>query len=525
MNDLTKPTNPELEPQHSSLAGAAKKPKASGPLTVAQTVLVLAVAAFALAVFVVLTHRPWSQPEGGDEAIWDYVAQCIVRGQTPYRDVVEIKSPLSAYLSAAAMLIGRSAGMRDVIAVRLLNVLMVGSLSAVTFLVAATYLRSRLAACFAVLISLTPTHFADWMVTGTEPKLPMILFGLFSLLLIAKGKPFWAGFFSMLACLCWQPGLMFTGVAVLMFSRYLTSWRDLAALKVLLGALVPLAALLLYFYSIGALADLWMWTVVYDLKVYAPETARGIGETVALLWKVAVRVFRLDLVLVALSVAGLIVFAVERGKARVKDAKAFESPGLRDDAIVILPLIYLAFCLINFQSGPDFIPLFPFVGMFGGWFVVKLGEGRSGRSLARHLPAAALVVLFALIIFRSLSYRVESELTLQDQEKELAAIAEVLAPDDGIYVHGTVEILVLLNRPNLNPYIFLDRGKDNWIARRTPGGFRAIIDEMESSSPKVVAISRTGKVALRAELIQWVEDHYDQVELPGYEGVYLRRQR
>ncbi len=485
----------------------------------------LALAAFLIGLSVTLMHRPWNQPEGGDEAIWDYVAQCIVRGQAPYRDVVEIKSPLSAYLSAAAILIGRSAGLSDVIAVRLLNVLMAGSLSAITFLVAAAYLRSRLAACIAFLIPLTPTHFTEWMVTGTEPKLPMILFGLFSLLLIAKRKPFWAGLFSMLACLCWQPGLMFTGVAVLMFSRYLTNWRDLAAMKVLLGALVPLAVLLLYFYSIGALADFWTWTVVYNLRVYAPETAKGIGETVGLLWRVSVRVFRWDLVLVALSVAGLVLFAIERVKARLKDGKAFESPCLHEDAIVILPLIYLAFCLINFQSGPDLIPLFPFIGMFGGWFIVKLGEARSARRFARNLPAAALVVLFALIIFRSLIYKVESELTLQDQEKEFAAISRVLAPDDRIYVHGTVEILVLLNKPNLNPYIFLDRGKDDWIAKQAPGGFRAIIDEMESSSPKVVAISRAGKVAHRAELRQWVEDRYDQMELPGYEGIYLRRQR
>ena len=68
-----------------------------------------------------------------------------------------------------------------------------------------------------------PAHFSEWMVTGTQPKLPMILFGLLSVLLIGKQRPYWAGFFSMLSCLCWQPGLMFTGVAVLMFSRYLTT--------------------------------------------------------------------------------------------------------------------------------------------------------------------------------------------------------------------------------------------------------------------------------------------------------------
>jgi hypothetical protein len=479
----------------------------------------LALAAFIVGVSVTLAHRPWSQPEGGDEAIWDYVAQCIVRGQVPYRDVVEIKSPLSAYMSAGAIVIGRSVGLRDVIAIRLQNILLVGLLSAVTFLVAAKYLSSVIAGCIAVLVQLVPAHLADWMVTGTEPKLPMILFGLLSILLVAKNKPFWAGFFSMLACLCWQPGLMFTGVALLIFSRYLTRWSDLAALKVLLGAFVPLVATLLHFHLIGALEDLWLWTVVYNVSVYAPETGKGISETVGLLWRVSVRVFRVDLILLALAAAGLILFAIERAKARVKPA--ILQPRLFEDAIVIVPLIYLAFCFVNFQSGPDLIPLFPFIGIFVGWLLTS-GLRFGGRMEAR-VPAVVLIVLLGLIVFRSVTYRVQSELTLQDQERALEAISTVLSPQDKVYVHGTVEILVLLNRPNLNPHVDLRKGKDAFLAQRTPGGFGAFIDEMEAMAPKMVAISRAGRLTHRAELIQWIEGHYDPFVVPGYEGVYLRR--
>jgi hypothetical protein len=217
-------------------------------------------------------------------------------------------------------------------------------------------------------------------------------------------------------------------------------------------------------------------------------------------------------------------FVIERVRARINNRTMFTSPSLREDAIVILPVMYLTFCLINFQSGPDLIPLFPFVGLFAAWLIVRLGEARSVPRLARNLPAAALIVLFGLIILRSVTYRIEGQLTLQDQQKEFGKILRALGPDDRVYVHGSLEILVLLNRPNVNPYIFLDRGKDDWIAKRTPGGFPAILDDLESTSPKVVAISRLGKVAHRAELRNWIEDHYDQMDLPGYEGVYLRRQ-
>lgn len=486
-------------------------------------VWLLALIAFMLGVAVTLAHRPWSQAESGDEAIWDYVAQCILRGQTPYRDVVEIKTPLSAYLSAAAMWASKPMGVRDVIAVRALNVAMVGILSTVTFLVGVWCVGSRLAAAIAVLVTLAPWHFGEWMATGTEPKLPMILFGMSTLLLIARRRPFWAGFFSMLSFLSWQPGLLFTGVALLMFSRYLTAWRDLAPAKVLLGAFIPLAIVLAYFAWIGALGDLWSWTIAYNFQIYGPETARNANDTLAVLGRVLVRVFRLDLVWAALGLAGLIAFCVEGFKARQSAARFGASEVSYRAAIAIPPLVYLAFCFVNFQSGPDLIPLFPFIGLFTGWLVVKTSSSVRSRGILRPLPIISLIVLLTLILFRAVTYRAGSEISLEAQDRMFAAVAEQLGPGGQIYVHGAVELLVLLNRPNLNPYIFLDRGKDDWIARRRPGGFQALVTEMESAAPKVVALSRVAKVAHRAELEGWVEQHYERFAL-SYRDVYIRKQ-
>jgi hypothetical protein len=121
-------------------------------------------------------------------------------------------------LSAAAIVVGRPFGVRDIFAIRALHVLLVGLLSALTFLVADIYLESRVAAAIAVLIPLMREPIAKAFIGGTQPKLPMIIFGLLTLLMIARNRPLAAGAFSMLACLCWQPGLMFAGTAVLIFS-------------------------------------------------------------------------------------------------------------------------------------------------------------------------------------------------------------------------------------------------------------------------------------------------------------------
>ena len=88
----------------------------------------LALAAFLIGAAVVLADRPFTHGETGDSSIFDYIAQSIIRGQVPYRDVIDPKGPGSTYLSAAAMAAGRSVGLRDIIAVRWLHVLMMGLL-------------------------------------------------------------------------------------------------------------------------------------------------------------------------------------------------------------------------------------------------------------------------------------------------------------------------------------------------------------------------------------------------------------
>ncbi|MEK6407034.1 MAG: DolP-mannose mannosyltransferase [Acidobacteriota bacterium] len=490
-------------------------------------------ACFLLTVTLMFMYRPFSQAEDGDSALYDYIAQCVVRGETPYKDVVDIKAPGSFYLSALAMEVGRALGVRDILAARLLHIALAGFLSAVVFLVAEAYLRSPFAGLLAVLVLLSLQHFALWTVGGGQPKLPMILFGMLSLLLTAKDRPFIAGFCSMLSCLCWQPGLLFTGVAFLVFSRYLTTWRDLRALKLLAGAAIPLAILLVYFRWAGAFDDLWTWTVAFNYSIYARKTLEGAGNSLRHLLNVTLRIFKADIVLVVISLIGFVMFGVQRLRERLRGMGILRSPDLFRDAIVLAPLVYLAACLIRFNAGPYLIPFLPFVGLFFGWFIVesvrilKTGPLHGNKVEARNvdwLQSGVLVILLSVAVVRAVAYRFEPIPTLQDQDKRFEAVSRLLSASDTIYVHGTIEILVLLNKPNANPYVFLDWGKDDYLAaKKYDGSFEAIIEELESSAPKIVSLSRLQRVAHRDELRLWVEQHYEPIEMPGYE-VYVRKQ-
>ncbi|MFY9555192.1 MAG: DolP-mannose mannosyltransferase [Blastocatellia bacterium] len=492
----------------------------------------LAITAFLLGVIVMLMYRPFSQLEGADDAIWDYISQSIVRGQVPYRDVIDNKAPGAAYLSALVMAAGKLAGLQDVIAVRLAYVLLAGLLCALTYLLAETYLESRLAAIIAFLVPLMSTDLAIMLISGTRPKLPMILFGLATLLLVSRNKPFWAGFCSMLSCICWQPGLLFTGTAVLIFSKYLTSWRDRRALNVMLGAVVPLAVLLTYFYSAGALDELWTCTIDYNYRVYLPEGNLGPSVALARLWYLINEVMGPNVFWVKLSAVGISAFAIERVWIKLKGINALSESGLFKDAILLPPLVYLVFRTINYPGEDDLIPLFPFIGIFAGFFfaeLVNLLRLFQRKVFHTRFAELLLVIPILLLLFFVLDgaakYRVEPGRTLPDQQLAFRAISDVLAPDDKIYVHGTLEILVLLNRPNLNRYIFLARGTDDYVASTLPGGFSGLIEQMEAEAPKVISLSRLRNVAHRDELIEWATKRYDKLPLAfAHNSVFVRKQ-
>lgn len=492
----------------------------------------LALLAFFFGAAVTLMYHPFSQPEVGDTSLYDYIAQCIVRGELSYRDVVDIKWPGSTYLSALAMLAGKPFGLRDVLAVRLLDVLLGGALAAVTFLVTEGYFRSRVAGFAAAVMPFVLPAFNNFLTSGTQPKLPLMVFGLLALLFIIKDRPFLAGFFSMLACLCWQPGLMFTGVAFLVFSRYLTNWRDRRALKVLLGAAIPFAVMALYFYSRGALGDLWSLTITYNYDVFRPEAEREAADSLKHVWRVATRVFKGDIVMIYLGLAGYAIYLVERIRAKLKEGTFASADTLRD-ALLFPPAVYFAFSLINFQAGPDLLPFIPFIGIFAAYFFlaagrwlnsIKRGKVGAGKfSWESWVPALAVSTILLIALFRGGTF-IPDKGTIEDQDKAFKLVTDVMGPGDTMYVHGTTELLVLLNKPNLNPYVDLDWGKDNYIAsRKYNGSFTALVDDMEAQAPKIVALSRLKSVVRHTELEQWVAAHYSILPVPGYSGIFIRK--
>jgi hypothetical protein len=476
--------------------------------------------------------RFWSQPSAGDRANWDYFAQVIARGGVPYRDVVNIKSPLSAYIGAAAIIVTRPFGLRDVLAIRISFILLAALTVAFTFLVALEYFGSRSIALLAATIMLSFSAFARLNGGGTQPKTPMVLFGLVTLWALIKDRPFIAGLFGMLSALSWQPGLLFVGAAGLGFSRYLTSWRDLKVVKLIAGAIIPLAVMLMYFWAAGALREFYLWNIHFNATVYGPNEMRPISSFINRIAKMLAGTYSSGRFYFYLAAPGLLLVAW-------REARQARQSGLRSlleraprHAIIIAPVVYFIFCMIDIQGGADLIPFLPFVALFAAVALIFVVE-QAVSFIVRARPAfgrapltasaSAFVCAFVLFVAVSDSLSTEREFTLADQDAKVRDIVSHLQPSDKIFVHGHTEILVLSGLTNASKYFLLDRGKDEYLDQVEEGGFAGWLERLKSERPRIVVLDRLKSLGHLGELQAWVDAEYEPRE-DGIFKYYVRKE-
>ncbi|HWN99158.1 MAG TPA: DolP-mannose mannosyltransferase [Blastocatellia bacterium] len=467
-----------------------------------------------------LPYQFWKQPSVVDHANWDYFAQVIARGGVPYRDVVNIKSPLSAYIAAGGIILAHPFGLRDIFAIRVVYLLLMALTVGFTFLVASIYFKSRRVALMAAAIMMAFNVFGEANCGGVQPKTPMILFGLISLWAIQKDKPFLVGLVGMLSALSWQPGLLFVGVAILAFSRYTTSWRDLKAIKAVAGAAVPLTIFLGYFWLKGVLPDVYWWNIDYNLTVDAPRGLRTVPDIIDRFYRLLTRPFRSEAIYFLMSGLGFALACRRELKASLNESRRRLLENASRHAVIIAPSVYFGFCLINIQGGPDMIPLLPFVAIFGAlgivWLLDRFGDlllRRNAHLERTTVDASAYGVVLALILILSvgdsLLIRVPFP-TLRDQDAEVAEIVSHLQPGDEIYAHGRSEILVLSGLTNADRHFFLDRGKDVYLDRVEPGGFAGWLERLKAKHPKIVAIDRTKYVERKDDFEDWMREDYEE---------------
>jgi hypothetical protein len=265
-----------------------------------------------LTVLLALRLASLAQPAGADQGLYAYVGQRILQGDVPYRDAWDQKPPGIHATYALMMAVWPNA---SVVA---LADLVATALTAWLLYVAARQLRgSTGAGLITAILYLLLANPAYTRLGGVRIRAQCETFiGLLVAAAVALaasrvvGRPrpasrdvFFAGVFVGLACVFKYNAVVYAlPLAVAMLVAH---WRLDAAPRArlaglarhagvaALGMAAPLALMVAIFGLAGALEDLYLATVVYNLQ-YSGETYSGPGHALAYLFTFPVRHARLD---------------------------------------------------------------------------------------------------------------------------------------------------------------------------------------------------------------------------------------
>jgi hypothetical protein len=387
--------------------------------------------------------------------------------------------------------------------------------------------RSVVGAIIAAVVFSSFFNFAADALPGPDAKTPAVLFAVVSMCFAARRKWFWAGVFSALGLLVWQPLVGYSivyGVLALVLGdppgmgdgdpapvvrRSKAHWRPFWI--TVLGVAIPVAITSIYFAAAGTFGKFIEAALVFPLRGAKPKSLT-LPEHLRLIRQTVITSYQFSGYLLIVGYCLLIVLVVlifVRHGRRV--GAAFADPVV--GVVALTAGLQCAYAATNFQGGPDvFLLLAPGALGFAGATALVLGWLR--RSRLRY--AAAVAVLTAAAVLAGFSwvwFENDPEGVLGRQQAQACAIARIVTDQHPLWVMGDTTPLVLTGRTNPDRFAYLGEGVDHWRIEHTQGGFKGWMREIQAAEPWVILVDKwSGRVT----------DHTrDYLSRHGYSQRYL----
>ena len=449
-----------------------------------------------------------------DHAIYIYSGQQMVQGTPPYVSIFDHKGPMGPLVSGIAVSIGTLLNMDDILVVRITFLVLSSLAVGMLYLLGATLFNSQKVGLLSALTFVGFTGFGIYAASGPLPKTAMVLFGILSLLLIARRKWFWAGICGSLAFLTWQPAAIYLVLAGLLAILQSEPGRPRvrSALSVVCGGLIPIVVVSLYFWYEGALYDLIDGTLLFNF--YHLER-----PPISLLERVLhpIRMVNRGFPYMRLSIFIGFFMVVPMYVWRLKLYGSSLVNWIQKDqfsALLLSFAVIAIWSLWEFQYYYDAFVFLPYVAIGFGWLLYLALHGllsikESGTTLQK---LCFLLLCAILVVSAVLNYRAKAENELEEQRQWAQQVEHQFGTDAKIVSIGVPQILVLLHRTNPNRYLFLGAGIENKINATTPGGFEGWLEELERYDPSVIALGgKRGK--FEPMLTNWLESHYRKIKV------------
>ena len=450
-----------------------------------------------------------------DEAIYVYSGQQMAQGTPPYVSIFDHKGPLAPMVSGIGVSIAALLNLDDILVVRI-TFLVLSSLAVVgLYLLSSTLFSYQKMGFLAASIFVGFSHFGMHAASGPRAKTPMVMFGILSLLLVARKKWFWAGICSSLALLTWQPAGIYAVITILLAFLQSEAGRPRVrnALSAISGVLTPIVVVSLYFWYQGALYNLVDGAILFNLSYleripsYSPleHILRPIRMVNSGYTSMALPIF----------IGFFMVLLMYVWRTRLYGPSFLNF--IRKDHFSVFLLsfpLFIIWTAVDLQGYPDIYVLLPYVAIGFGWLLhLALDALTRIKQIGTTLQISCFFLLCAVLLgSATLNYRATAENKLEEQRQWAQQIEARFGTDARIVSIGVPEMLVLLHRTNPNPYLFIIYGIDNRINATTPGGFKGWLEELERYDPSVIAL---GKTTGRFEpiLTSWLKSHYKKTRV------------
>ncbi len=424
-------------------------------------------------------HRPHEQPILPVAGYHYYLSRQIYRGDVLYRDMFIDKPPLTELIGAGCFLVGSGKLFPSVILTRWVFFLFHLFAAIPLFIISRYFFRKVLPAFLVVLTYLSFSFPYEKLAVSADWHVPMVFFGLFSLVFFIRGRFFWAGLFASLSVLSWQPGLIFP-IAILLAIAFSPPGSRFQRTALLLGAfLLPLGAVFLYSYLRGSLTDLVEQTILYGRINVSSEFLfglRGLPRRIAASYSRSVPIMFLGMV-----GCGLGWFRLMKKKEPV--------------GMFLIPLSLLTMMivvnLVDSPSSRHLIPALPWISFFAVFFLERLHV----RLDRRYLKAAPGVIL-AVLIGYSLIGTLEDRPALGSMEKQQRYYLNFLKRNgyrdgDSILCLESVLPALFAGRKNPGRHVYcLEEKHYRFIEIYQPGGFASIMSLIREKDPRLVYIGK-----------------------------------
>ena len=474
--------------------------------------LVLSVAAFVFGIY------GFDGPLYRDYGIYFYGGQRMAEGVPPYVGIFDHKGPMPVAVVGLGVALSNLLGLDDLYTVRTV-LFAVGCLTTVAvYLLGKDVFRSRAAGLFAALTLLTFYGYTRPVPSGPEPKTPLVLFHVLSLVFLVRKNWFWAGFSASLAFLSWQPAGILMFVSLLMALAQPLGERLRAALRTGAGMAVPLVVTILYYWYHGALEALLDGFLVFNLFVIDRAGQLPLFNPGVILNQ-TIAGYNTMLLPILIGLA-IIVSLYLRRPAEYRSLPILAS----------FPL-FILWSFVDFQVPEDFYVFLPYAAIGFGAALALLIERVEDPPLVAALFSVALIAA-TLANLPQVNQKPSPGPSLQEQRQSVAEIERRFGEDVRIASINAPQVLALMDRTNPNPYLFITDGIDNQIEAEFPGGYEGWVQSLKEYDPELIAYFADAQRQMpdanlsperRQQLYSWLDANY-RAEKIGNFWVYVRNQ-